>query len=175
MISADELIRTLDLKPLPTEGGYYAETYRAAETIAAEALDERYGGDGSTGAARSTGTAIYYMITADSFSAMHRVKSDEIFHFYLGDPVRMLQLHPDGSGSSQTIGPDVARGMAPQVVVPHGVWQGAAVAPGGSFALLGCTVSPGFEFEDFEEGERDALIERYPEFRREIEALTRAE
>src|ERR1039458_5800201 len=100
-----------------------------------------------------------------TFSELHRVASDEIFHFYLGDPVEMLQLWPDGSGKQVLIGTDIKSGMAPQVVVPHGVWQGARLVPGGEFALLSCTVSPGFEYADYESGSRQFLRWAYPEHR----------
>ncbi len=117
---------------------------------------------------------------------MHRLASDEVFHFYLGDPVRMLHLYPDGSARELLLGPDLDAGMLPQVVVPAGVWQGARLAssawpgarpaPGGedaaSFALLGTTVAPGFEFEDFELGTRDDLMAAYPGYAEPIRALT---
>lgn len=99
--------------------------------------------------------------------------SDEIFHFYLGDPVEMLQLWPDGSGKQVIIGTDIESGMAPQVVVPHGVWQVARLGAGGKLALLGCTVSPGFEYADYESGSRQLLSEAYPEQIEMICALTR--
>ncbi len=151
----NELIATLGLQPHP-EGGYFCETYRAAESIAAEALPARYVGS------RSFGTAIYYLITADSFSSLHRVKSDEIFHFYSGDPVLMLQLLPDGSSRRIVLGTGFARGQRPQVVVPAGTWQGSMLVEGGRYALLGATVAPGFEYADFELGNRDALKTQYP-------------
>jgi predicted cupin superfamily sugar epimerase len=114
------------------------------------------------------------MVTPDSFSALHRVRSDEVFHFYMGDAVEMLHLLPGGSGGVVTLGTNLAAGERPQIVVPAGVWQGARLRDGGAWALLGTTVSPGFEFEDYEHGERAALIERYPSWRAQIEALTRA-
>ena len=165
MITADQLIALLDLKPHP-EGGYYIETYRSSETISEEALPSRYKGR------RCFGTAIYYLLTAQTFSAMHRVRSDEIFHFYSGDPVEMLQLSPDGSGRVAILGSDVLNGMQPQVVVDRGVWQGARLLEGGKFALLGTTVSPGFEFTDYESGHREELVKSYPQFRELIIALT---
>src|SRR5207249_287657 len=134
MATADELIRILQLQPHPREGGYFRETYRSAEAVAAEALPARYGGT------RHHGTAIYYLLTPTTFSALHRLASDEIFHFYAGDPMRMLQLFPDGSGATVLLGPDVTRGQNPQVIVPRGVWQGSVLEPGGAYALLGCTV-----------------------------------
>ena len=165
MITADQLIALLDLKPHP-EGGYYVETYCSSEAISEESLPSRYKGR------RCFGTAIYYLLTAQTFSAMHRVRSDEIFHFYSGDPVEMLQLWPDGSGRVAILGSDVLNGMQPQVVVDRGVWQGARLLEGGKFALLGTTVSPGFEFTDYESGHREELVKSYPQFRELIIALT---
>lgn len=158
---ADELIALLGLRPLPMEGGYYRETYRSTEkTIQA-------------GRPRSAGTAIYYCLTPDTFSALHRLPTDEIFHFYLGDPVEMLQLFPDGTGKIITLGTDLQAGQQPQVVVPKGIWQGSILRPGGKVALLGTTVAPGFDFEDYEGGERTALAEHYPAYAAHIERLTR--
>src|SRR5581483_11176343 len=97
-------------------------------------------------------TAIYYLLTPDTVSAMHRLATDEIFHFYLGDPVEMLQLRPDGSHRVAILGPDLDAGQRPQIVVPRGVWQGARLVPGGRFALLGTTVAPGFDYADYETG-----------------------
>ena len=141
---AAAIIARLRLEPHPKEGGWFRETYRAAETLAPSALPSRYR------ARRAVATAIYYLLTPTSFSALHRLASDEVFHFYMGDPAEMLLLHPDESGQVVTLGPDVLQGMHPQVVVPRGVWQGARLRPGGSFALLGTTVAPGFDFAGFE-------------------------
>jgi uncharacterized protein len=167
MITADQLIALLDLKPHPEEGGYFIETYRSSETISEKALPNRYKGH------RCFGTAIYYLLTPETFSAMHRLKSDEIFHFYLGDPVEMLQLWPEGSGRIAILGSDILKRMQPQVAVPGGVWQGARLLGGGRFALLGATVSPGFEFADYEPGRREELIKSYPQFRDLIVCLTK--
>lgn len=166
-MDSETLKSLLKLEPLTVEGGYFAESYRAADFIAAECLPERYNG------ARRVSTAIYYLLEPGTFSEMHRVASDEIFHFYFGDPVEMLQLWPDGTGRQVMIGTDFAVGMRPQVVVPRGVWQGARLAAGGRLALMGCTVSPGFEYADYESGARAELTRRYPEFREMISALTR--
>jgi hypothetical protein len=155
-MNADALIDKLGLEPLPWEGGYYRETWRSDDMVPAGAAPERYGGG------RCFGTAIYYLLTPGTTSAMHRVASDEIFHFYLGDPVTMLRLHPDGREDIVTLGPDIAAGQAVQCIVPRGIWQGACLAEGGKFALMGCTVSPGLEFQDFELGEREELLARYP-------------
>jgi predicted cupin superfamily sugar epimerase len=104
---------------------------------------------------------------------MHRLQSDEIFHFYFGDPVEMLQRWPDGSGKAITIGSDILKGMQPQVIVPRGVWQGARLLKDGRFARLGTTVSPGFDSADFESGRRDELVYSHPKFRDSIIALTK--
>jgi hypothetical protein len=167
-MNADTLKSLLHLVPLSIEGGYYAETYRSSEMISPECLPDRYS------SSRRVCTAIYYLLGPNTFSELHRVASDEIFHFYLGDPVEMLQLWPDGSAKHVLIGTAIESGMAPQVVVPHGVWQGARLVAGGSFALLGCTVSPGFEYADYESGSRSVLCEAYPEHRDMIRALSRS-
>jgi predicted cupin superfamily sugar epimerase len=161
-MTAAEIRELLGLAPLPNEGGYFVETYRATRRMPA-----------SGAAGRSLATAIYYLITPDQFSAMHRVRADEVFHFYMGDAVELLQLTPEGDGHLAVLGTDLAAGERPQVVVPAGVWQGTRLVPGGAWALLGTTVSPGFEFEDYEHGERASLIARWPEWRAQIEALTR--
>ncbi|MCI0682461.1 MAG: cupin domain-containing protein [Gemmataceae bacterium] len=166
MPTADDLIRLLHLQPHPKEGGYFRETYRAAESVAAEALPERYGGP------RAASTAIYYLLTATTYSALHRLQSDEVFHFYLGGPVTMLQLLPDGAARTVILGPDLRAGQQVQVVVPRGVWQGSLLEPDGEFALLGCTVAPGFEYADYEGGRRDLLLAQYPQAAELIRRLT---
>jgi predicted cupin superfamily sugar epimerase len=169
MPTAPELIQLLNLQPLPQEGGYYRETYRSAERLAASALPPRYGQD------KALGTAMYYFLTPDTFSALHRLPTDEVFHFYLGNPVEMLQLYEDGRGRVVTLGPDLLAGQSPQLVVPRGVWQGSCLAAGGAFALLGTTAAPGFDFADYEAGDRAGLSARYPEFADLISLLTRAD
>jgi uncharacterized protein len=166
MPTADELIRRLNLQPHPKEGGHFRETYRADDVWPASALPARYGAD------RRASTAIYYLLTQATFSALHRLESDEVFHFYLGSPVRMLQLLPDGTGRTVVLGPDVLAGQQVQVVVPRGVWQGSLLEPGGAFALLGCTVAPGFEYADYRHGDRRELLARYPAFAEMITRLT---
>jgi hypothetical protein len=168
-MTAEDVKKLLGLAPHPREGGWYVRTYEAKELVAAEAFeDARYAG------ARRTGTAIYYLLEPGTFSEMHRLKSDEVFHFYAGDAVEMLQLAANGRGERVVIGNDLARGERPQVVVGRGVWQGSRLVAGGRWALLGCTVSPGFEFEDYEAGRRAELCEGWPEFAEEIAALTRS-
>jgi predicted cupin superfamily sugar epimerase len=167
MATAKELIAALKLEPLPREGGYYRETYRATERLPADLWPEHYSRD------KSLATAIYYLLTSDTFSALHRLPTDEVFHFYLGGPVSMLQLLPDGSGQVVTLGSDVLAGQLPQIVVPAGVWQGSYLQPGGDFALLGTTMAPGFDFADYEPGARDRLSAQYPAFTDLIKRLTR--
>jgi uncharacterized protein len=162
MATAEDLIRHLGLQPHPKEGGFFRETYRAAESY----TPARYQGP------RCASTAIYYLLTPNTYSALHRLQTDEIFHFYLGDPIRMLQLNANGQGRELVLGPNIMNGQQLQVIVPRGVWQGSCLEPGGSFALLGCTVAPGFEYADYESGNRQSLTTQYPAFADMIRRLT---
>ncbi len=166
MLTAQEVIDRLQLVPLTIEGGYFRETYRASLRFMEHALPPEYGSE------RCASTAIYYLLTPETYSAIHRVKSDEMFHFYAGDPVEMLQLWPDGSVRRLVTGNDLAADQIPQVVVPAGVWQGARLVAGGNWALLGCTVAPGFEYADFEAATRADLVRDYPAHAELIAALT---
>ena len=165
-LDAEELKRLLGLVPLAPEGGHFAETYRSPVSLPAGAIG------GAWTAPRALATAIYYLLTPGTCSALHRLRSDEIFHFYLGDPVEMLQLPPGGEGRIVVLGTDLVSGMRPQVVVPAGVWQGMRLRPGGGLALLGTTVSPGFDPRDLEIGERGALTAAFPNFQDRIAALS---
>jgi uncharacterized protein len=167
MPSAKEIQELLKLQPLPVEGGYFAETYRSKFTLSQRSLPSGYAGE------RALSTAIYYMLTPDTFSAMHRLNGDEVYHFYLGDPAEMLFLKPDGTGETLLMGQDIVSGMLLQHVVPGGVWQGSRLRPGGKFALLGTTMAPGFDPADFELGSRDELTARYPAYAELLAALTR--
>lgn len=118
-------------------------------------------------------TAIYFLLTPEHFSAMHKLRGDETYHFYLGDPVEMLQLNADGSGEPILIGPKIESGMRVQHTVLGGCWQGARVAPGGKFALLGTTMAPGFDPADFELGSRERLSSMYPPYAALIALLCR--
>ncbi len=164
-MTANDVIRLLQLTPLELEGGFFRETYRSRWQVPAEFLP---GGSGK----RSIGTAIYYMVTPESFSTLHRLPGSEVFHFYLGDPVVMLQLHPDGKAQTVTLGQDIAAGQQLQVLVRGNVWQGCRLAPGGKWALLGTTMSPGFDYADYETGVRDELIAQYPEVAEMIREYT---
>jgi len=145
------VIELLGLEPHPEEGGWFRETYRSAE---------RFEPGGAWAGARSIGTAIYYLLTPSAVSAIHRLPGDEIFHFYLGDPVRMLMLHPDGRSELVILGHEL-EGMRVQHVVPGNVWQGSMLVAGGKWALLGTTMAPGFDYRDYEHG-TSALLNAYP-------------
>jgi len=133
-----------------------------------------YESDGrAEGGTRFGGTAIYYLLEPGTFSGMHLLRSEELFHFYAGDAVEQVQLFADGTGRRVVIGSDLAAGARPQVLVPRGVWQGARLVAGGAWALLGCTVTPGFEYEDYEDGTAEELVARWPDWEREIRELTR--
>ncbi len=169
MPTASQIIEALGLQSHPIEGGYFRETYRSAGSILAAGLPVGY----RTDSARSFGTAIYYLLTADTFSEMHRLPTEEVFHLYLGGPVRMLKLFPDGDGREVLIGSDILAGQQPQVIVPPGVWQGSRLEPGVEFVLLGATMAPGFDYADYEQGRRAELMERYPRYAAIIQGLTR--
>jgi predicted cupin superfamily sugar epimerase len=152
MLTAARLIELLRLEPLPIEGGHFRQTWRSA-----------------------AGTAIYYLLSddPDSFSALHRLPTDEVYHFYLGDPVEMLMLHDGGRIENVVLGHDLLAGQRAQHVVPHGIWQGSRLRAGGRFALLGTTMAPGFQPKDYEGGDRALLIAAYPDAADEIRRLTR--
>ncbi|GAB4428536.1 MAG: cupin domain-containing protein [Anaerolineae bacterium] len=169
MLTAQEVIDLLQLEPLPHEGGFFHLTYRSSETIPPAALPARYEQE------RVLGTAIYALLTPADFSAMHRLDTDEIYHFYYGDPLEMLLLYPNGSGELFLLGNDLAAGQRPQKLAARQVWQGTRLAPGGQhgFALIGTTMAPGFEWAGFELGQRDELIKQYPDFADRIAARVR--
>lgn len=159
MMGADKIIRQLGLRPLEGEGGYFAETWRGPEA------DLSLGSHAREGQRRPLGTAIYYLVTPDSFSALHRLTSDEVFHFYIGDPCQMLLMGPAGEVDTPILGTDLVADMRPQVVVPAGWWQGTRLlepTPEG-FALLGTTMAPGYHPDDFELAQRSALDRLYAE------------
>lgn len=160
-MTADEIKTLLHLQPHPVEGGWYRRTYTSAVSVAL------------LSGVRPYGTAIYYLLDEGTFSEMHMLASDEIFHFYLGDPVEMLQLRPDGGSAVLTLGPDLAAGQHVQLVVPAGVWQGTRLIGDGKVALLGCTVTPGFDFADYRSGKREELAAGWPQEAALIRALTR--
>jgi predicted cupin superfamily sugar epimerase len=165
---AEYWIKKLGLVRHP-EGGYYRESYRSDEMIAGGALPVRFAGGG-----RAFSTAIYFLLAGSDFSAFHRLHSDELWHFYTGTPLTIHALDEKGGYSRWRLGCDGEKDEAFQVVIKAGSWFGAALEDMDSFALVGCTVAPGFDFEDFEMGDRSELIRLYPGHRSLIERFTRA-
>jgi predicted cupin superfamily sugar epimerase len=152
-----EIIKKFDLQPLNREGGYFRRTYTASQIFVHRHLS----------------SAIFYLITPNSFSALHQVKNnDEMFHFYYGDTVEMLLLDSKGAGKIVTLGNDPRQCFNPQYLIPAGTWQGTRLRPGGRFAFLGVTVTPAFRDEDFILGSREELTKQYPDFKEIIGELT---
>lgn len=162
MMDAQTWIDRLGLEPHP-EGGYFRETYRSARPVAADGLD----------GPRPAMTAIYFLLTADNCSNLHRLTSAEGWHFHDGDPVTIHVIDPDGSYRTHRVGLDLGAGQEPTAVVPAGCWFGATVDEPGRYALVSCTVAPGFDFDDFELAERHSLTRQYPQHKALIERLTR--
>jgi len=165
MLTAERLMALLNLEPLAGEGGFFRRTYTGPEMLETAAAG-LHGG-------RAISGAIYYLLFDEHFSAMHRLRTDEVYHFYLGDPVELLLLHPDGVSQIVILGSDLEAGQQVQFVVPAGAWQGSRVRPGGRLALMGTTMAPAFTPDDFELGERARLLSDYPEQGELITALTR--
>jgi len=154
------------MEPHP-EGGYFKETYRSSEFILKEHLPHRFGDK------RRFSTAIYFLLTSESFSAFHKIKSDEVWHFYAGGSLLIHILHINGSYELIKLGNKMEAGEVFQCVVPAGSWFASECAEGSNFSFVGCTVSPGFDFADFELAIGDQLIRKYPDFTGLIRKLTR--
>lgn len=167
MIQATTLVKKLDLQPHP-EGGYFKEVYRSTEKIKISDLPGRYESE------RCFGTSIYYMLEGEQFSSFHKIKSDEIWHFYLGSAIVLHLISDDGNYSKITLGQNVENDEHLQFTIPHGTWFAGEVKDKSSYSLVGCSVSPGFDFADFEMGEREKLIESFPNHKIIIEKLTRS-
>jgi predicted cupin superfamily sugar epimerase len=169
VLTPEQLIEHFGLEPLPVEGGLFFQTYISTESIDQACLPDRYERD------KPFGTAIVYLLTPDpnSFSAMHRLPTDEVYHFYMGDPVELLQLYPDGRSERIIMGHDLLNGQRIQHVAPRGAWQGSHLLPGGTWALIGTTMAPGFTNDDYFGGDRDELIARYTDQAELITQLTR--
>ena len=166
-MTVDEVKKILGLVKHPREGGWFVRTWESSDFVEASCFEEgRYDG------ARRTSTAIYYLLEPATFSEMHVLESDEIFHHYMGGAVEMLQLFADGSSERVVIGKDLAAGQRPQHVVRRGVWQGSRLLNAEGWALLGCTVSPGFEFEDYRDASAEELIAKWPREAEMIRGLT---
>tara|TARA_Y100000588_G_C13924763_1_gene783077 strand:- start:250 stop:819 length:570 start_codon:yes stop_codon:yes gene_type:complete len=165
---AREIVTSLNMQKIPHEGPWFLQTYKSKEVLEGK-LAERYRGP------RYAYTAIYVLITKEDFSAMHRLKTEELWHFYTGSPIELLLLHPDGSGETVILGTDFAAGQRAQFLVPSGTWMGAITSgtEEETYSLAGTTLSPGFEFADYEPGYREKLINLYPEFNDEITVRTR--
>ena len=161
-MTADQIKKLLNLDPHPVEGGFFRRTYTSTANVELPR------------GTRPQSTAIYYLLEPGHFSELHVLDSDEIFHFYFGDPVEMLQLYPDGSSAVLTLGQDLKAGQQVQVVVPAGVWQGMRLIGSGKVALLGCTVVPGFNYADYHNGTFAELSARWPEQAERIRSLTRS-
>ena len=155
-VTAQKLIELLGLSPLPGEGGMSLQTYLSTKKIGEE----------------PGGTAIYYLLTGEAFSHLHRLTGDEVYHFYLGDPVELTELLPDGTVKTTVLGQDILNGQKVQHLVPAGNWQGSRLRKGGSWALMGTTVCPGYTDACYEHGDAEALRERYPKAHTAIDALT---
>lgn len=160
-----DLVQLYDLKPHP-EGGFYKETYRDKGIIPQGALPSPFKGD------RNFSTAIYFLIPEGKKSCLHRIQSDELWHFYLGGPLTIVQIFPEGRLEKIVLGQDVMKGQKLQHVVPHGSWFGAYPHSGSDYSFVGCTVAPGFDFADFEMGERENLLSLYPQLKEEVKRLT---
>lgn len=168
---AQKLIQHFKMEKIPAEGPWFTVTYRSEDVLDAKSLPVRYKGS------RVAGTAIYAVQTKEDFSALHKLATDELWHFYGGDPLEMLLLYPDGHGEVVIIGPNAFEGQHPQFVVPCDVWQGSMPIGTGSesYSFFGNTLAPGFEFDDFAMGYRDELQATHPQFSDHIARLTRAE
>jgi uncharacterized protein len=159
-------IQKLALQSHP-EGGYYRQSYRADLVLAKESLPPQFSGP------RPASTAIYFLLEGENFSAFHRLRSDELWHFYIGGPVVVHVIETNGQYFAVQLGSDPEAGEVLQAVVKAGCWFASEVKDGKSFAVVGCTVSPGFDFDDFEMARREELGRSYPQHREVIERLTR--
>lgn len=164
-MDAATVIEALQLKPLPDEGGYFREMYRAQGRIRPGVLS-------STSDSRSFYSSILYLVTPETFSSLHRLAYEEVFHFYLGDPVRQVQIVPNGELREVILGHDILNGQVVQSLVQANRWQGTRLLPGGKWALLGTTMAPAFDWNDFELGIRSRLVEQFPEHKAVIEQYT---
>lgn len=165
-MNAEQYIEYLQLQPHP-EGGFYIQNYRSTEHIPASVLPGRFSGS------RVFSTAIYYLLEQDDFSAFHKIKSDECWHFYAGDRLDIHVIHANGHYAFIKLGGDVQNGEVFQFVVPAEAWFAVEPAPGSSFGLTGCTVAPGFDFQDFEMAGKATLLKTFPQHHAVISRLCR--
>lgn len=165
-MTAEEIAQQLRLLPHP-EGGYYREVYRSDGTIPKSVLGDHFHGD------RNYCTSIYFLLTSENFSAFHRIQQDEIWHFYSGIPLHVHVIDIEGNYTRHHLGMDLAQGQVPQLVVEAGQWFASSVSASDAYSLVGCTVAPGFDFDDFELADRQALTLSYPQHEAIIAQLTR--
>ena len=161
------IVAKLDMKPHP-EGGFYKETYRSDGVIPKDALGHRFSG------ARNYCTGIYFLLTSENFSAFHRIQQDEMWHFYGGSSLYVHVINANGLYQRHSVGMNLDEGETPQLVVPAGCWFASSVKEKDDYSFVGCTVSPGFDFEDFELAERNKLIQEFPAHKETITKYTRA-
>ena len=166
MLNPQQLVDKYSLQPHP-EGGWYKQTYKSTESVAASALPERFGGD------RPFSTAIYFLLEQGNFSAFHRIKSDECWHFYAGDRLQVYVIQQDGTLKIISLGQAIENNELFQYVVPANCWFASRPAPGSAFSFVGCTVAPGFDFADFELANADVLSKEYPQHAAIIRELCR--
>ncbi|WP_340201809.1 cupin domain-containing protein [Ascidiimonas sp. W6] len=162
----DALVKKFNMQPHP-EGGFYKETYRSLGIINKSALPETFGGD------RNYSTAIYFLLTEGNFSAFHRIQQDELWHFYKGDSLEVHVIDLQGNYTCFEVNNHLDGAGVPQLMVPAGSWFASSVKKGGSYAFVGCTVAPGFDFADFELADRNKLSTKFPEHTKLIQELTR--
>lgn len=160
-----DIIEKLGLSPLTGEGGMFRRTYLSGQMIKKEALSASYPED------KPAGSAIMYMVTPNCYSRLHRLPTDEVYHFYLGSPVQLLLIPPEGEPFTVTLGQDIMKGMQVQYTVPAGCWQGSRLLCGG-WALLGTTMAPAYSDSDYEDAPAEELMKKYPAFAEEIHRLT---
>lgn len=166
MTEIQTIIRKLNLQPHP-EGGYFKETYRSSGFIKEVELGGDFSGD------RNYCTAIYFLLTSEAFSAFHKINQDEIWHFHQGAPLKIHMISPDGHYSHVIMGSCITDGEALQFVVPAKYWFAAEVLNKNNYSLVGCTVSPGFDFRDFDLAKRSQLTELFPEHEKLVQKFTR--
>lgn len=167
-MTPEDLIQRFQLAPLTGEGGLYRRTYCSTRELPAEAFGPQY----PAGTRKAASSAIEYLITPQSYSRLHRLPTDEVYHFYLGDPVALFLIPPQGPPRTVLLGQDVLSGMEVQFVVPAGWWQGSRLLDGGQWAFLGTTMAPAYTDADYTDADADALCRAYPDFAREIRLLT---
>lgn len=163
--SAEDIKKELGLLRHPT-CGYVVETYRSQDQIPVRALEPEYNGS------RPFGSALYFLVTPDAQIVLHRIRSDQLYHHYLGDPLEVLMLYPNGAGAVQTIGSELLSGMRPQLFIPGGTFHVSRLAGTSRYALLASTEWPGVEPPDVEHGDVGTLLQSHPDFRSQIEAFT---